>query len=309
VTDERKPGSELSEIEFTKMHGAGNDFVVLDGIRSELPPMEEFSRRIADRNFGIGCDQVLVVRTPRDPDSADFRMEIYNCDGSQVEMCGNGIRAFFKYLRDHGHTSRDHGHTSEHELRIETLGGVVRPRWVENDRVRVNMGRPVLAPSKIPTTIASGDGPVLDVELLLEGIEPDRVTISCASMGNPHAVIVVDDVDAAPVAQLGPVIENHRAFPARTNVEFIEIVGRDHIRQRTWERGVGETLACGSGACAVAVVSMLRAAVDRRVRISLRGGDLEVAWDGEDAPVLMTGPAAEVFSGRFPTRAGEASNR
>jgi diaminopimelate epimerase len=295
VSDEREPGGELAWVDFTKMHGAGNDFVLLDGIRCELPPMEAFSRRIADRNFGIGCDQVLVVREPRDPDSADFRMEIYNSDGSQVEMCGNGIRALFKYLRDHGHTRAD-------ELRIETLAGVVRPCWAGTDTVRVDMGRPVLAPSKIPTTIASGDGPVLDVELLTPDIAAGPLTISCASMGNPHAVLVVDDVDAAPVAQLGPVIENHAVFPARTNVEFIEIVSRDHIRQRTWERGVGETLACGSGACAVAVVSMLRAAVDRRVRVSLRGGDLEVAWAGVEAPVLMTGPAAEVFSGRIPIR-------
>ncbi len=298
MSDERKPGEQLAEVEFTKMHGAGNDFVVLDGIRSELPPMEAFSRRIGHRNFGIGCDQILVLREPRDPDSADFRMEIYNCDGSQVEMCGNGIRAFFKYLRDRGHTRAD-------ELRIETLGGIVRPSWVGADTVRVDMGRPVLAASKIPTTITSGEGPVLDVELVVEGATPERLTISCASMGNPHAVLVVDDVDAAAVAPLGPAIENHAAFPARTNVEFIEIVSRDHIRQRTWERGVGETLACGSGACAVAVVSMLRDAVDRRVVISLRGGELEIRWDGEAAPVLMTGPAAEVFSGRIAVRAEE----
>jgi diaminopimelate epimerase len=302
VSDGPRPDSDLGEVEFTKMHGAGNDFIVLDGIRNELPPMEDFSKRIAHRNFGIGCDQVLVVRTPRDPDSADFRMEIYNCDGSQVEMCGNGIRAFFKYLRDRGHAQAD-------ELRIETLGGVVRPRWAGTDMVRVDMGRPVLAPAKIPTTIASGDGPVLDVELPVAGAVSGRVTVSCASMGNPHAVVVVDDVDAAPVAELGAAIENHPVFPARTNVEFIEIVSRDRIRQRTWERGVGETLACGSGACAAAVVSILRSVVDRSVCVSLRGGDLEIAWAGEDAPVLMTGPATEVFRGRIPTGAGISSGR
>jgi diaminopimelate epimerase len=285
-------------VEFTKMHGAGNDFVVLDGIRTELPPMEAFSRRIGHRKFGIGCDQILVARKPRDPDNADFRMEIYNCDGSQVEMCGNGVRAFFKYLRDRGYTRAD-------ELRIETLGGVVRPRWVGADRVRVDMGRPVLAPSKIPTTIAAGEGPVLDVQLVLgEGSDAEQITISCVSMGNPHAITVVDDVDAAPVARLGRAVENHPAFPTRTNVEFIDIVDRSHIRQRTWERGAGETLACGSGACAVAVVSMLRGAVDRSVRIELRGGELEIAWASEEAPVLMTGPAAEVFTGRIPIAAG-----
>jgi diaminopimelate epimerase len=213
-------------------------------------------------------------------------------------MCGNGVRAFFKYLRDRGYTRAD-------ELRIETLGGIVRPRWVGADRVRVDMGRPVLAPSKIPTTIAAGEGPVLDVQLVLgEGSDAEQITISCVSMGNPHAITVVDDVDAAPVARLGRAVENHPAFPTRTNVEFIDIVDRSHIRQRTWERGAGETLACGSGACAVAVVSMLRDAVDRSVRIELRGGELEIAWASEEAPVLMTGPAAEVFTGRIPIAAG-----
>ena len=259
-------------VEFTKMHGAGNDFVVLDGIRDELPDMESFSRRIGQRQLGIGCDQILVVRDPRDPDTADFRMDIYNRDGSQVEMCGNGIRAFFKYLRDRGHWDGD-------ELRVETLGGVVVPRWAGDDLVQVDMGHPVLAPAKIPTTLASGDGPVLDVTLGLEdGDDAATVVLSSASMGNPHAVVVVEDVETAPVERLGPRIENHPAFPAGTNVEFIEIVSRSHVRQRTWERGVGETLACGSGACAVGVVSMLRGVIDREVRVELRGGDLTIAW-------------------------------
>ena len=281
-------------VEFTKMHGAGNDFVMLDGIREELPDMETFSQRIGHRHLGIGCDQILVARPPRDPDTADFRMEIYNQDGSQVEMCGNGIRAFLKYLRDHGHWDGE-------ELRVETLGGVVVPRWAGDDLVRVDMGRPVLAPAKIPTTLASGNGPVLDVTLWLEGGDDDAfVTLSSASMGNPHAVVVVEDVETAPVERLGPRIENHPTFPARTNVEFIEIVSRRHLRQRTWERGVGETLACGSGACAVGVVSMLRGVVDREVRVELRGGDLSITWEGGDAPVFMIGPAAEVFTGRIP---------
>lgn len=283
-------------IDFTKMHGAGNDFVVLDGIRDDLPEMETFSQQIGHRQFGIGCDQILVARQPRDPDAADFRMEIYNRDGSQVEMCGNGIRAFFKFLRDRGYWDTD-------TLRVETLGGVVVPHWAGDDLVRVDMGRPVLAPEKIPTTLVAGDGPVLDVPLRLEdGDAEAEVTLSSASMGNPHAVVVVEDAETAPVERLGPRIENHPAFPARTNVEFIEIVSRTHIRQRTWERGVGETLACGSGACAVGVVSMLRDAVDREVRVELRGGDLTIAWQGGDAPVFMTGPAVEVFTGRIPVR-------
>jgi diaminopimelate epimerase len=288
-------------VEFTKMHGAGNDFVMLDGIEDELPPLAAFAQRIGHRQLGIGCDQILVARRPRDPGSADFRMEIYNQDGSQVEMCGNGIRAFFKYLRDRGHTDAE-------EIRVETLGGVVRPRWAGDDLVRVDMGRPVLTPSKIPTTLrgpgVDDDAPVLDVTLHLDGPDEDgddrSVLVSSVSMGNPHAVLVVEDLENAPVSSLGPQIENHPAFPARTNVEFVEIVSRDHIRQRTWERGVGETLACGSGACAVGVVSMLRGVVEDEVRVELRGGDLTIAWKGGDGSVFMTGPAAEVFTGRIP---------
>jgi diaminopimelate epimerase len=276
-------------IEFTKMHGAGNDFVVLDATRQELPPLEAFSRRICDRHLGIGADQVLVVQRPTDEKTADFRMGIYNMDGSEVEMCANGIRAFFKYLRDRGRTRGD-------EIRVETLSGVVRPRWDGPDRVRVDMGRPILQPAKIPTTLTSGDGPVLDAPLAVAG---KTFTVSSVSMGNPHVVLEVEDVDSAPVAELGPAIENHPAFPNRVNVEFVTAVSRTRIRQRTWERGTGETLACGSGACAVAVSSMLRDRVDRQVVVELRGGELEIAWQGGDAPVLMVGPASEVYSGRI----------
>jgi diaminopimelate epimerase len=271
------------------MHGAGNDFVVLDGIRHALPPIEPLARRLCDRHFGIGADQLLVVRPSR-AEAAAFRMEIFNADGSQVEMCANGIRAFYKYLRDRGHTDED-------EIGVETLSGVVRPRWAGPDLVTVDMGRPVLAPGKIPTTLAEGDGPVLDVALELEG---EALRVSSVSMGNPHAVLFVEDPEAAPVEELGPRVEHHPAFPNRVNVEFVTVVGRGRIRQRTWERGTGETLACGSGACAVAVVSMLRGVVDRAVRIELRGGELTIAWPNDDGNVEMTGPAAEVFTGRIP---------
>ena len=282
-------------IPFTKMHGAGNDFVVLDGLREELPTdLRAFSQRISDRNLGIGCDQILVVR---ESGLADFRMEIFNPDGSQVEMCANGIRAFYKYLRDAGHTEAE-------ELGVETLSGVVRPRWAGNDRVRVDMALPVLAPAKIPTQLGEGDGPVLDVALdVPAALSPDgsgTVTLSSVSMGNPHAIIEVADVDEAPVAELGAYVENHSAFPNRVNVEFIHVETRNRIRQRTWERGTGETLACGSGACAVAVSAMLRGVVDRSVVIELRGGELEIEWADNDAHVFMTGPAAEVFTGEFP---------
>ena len=275
-------------LSFTKMHGAGNDFIVLDGLRDALPSLEDLSLKLCDRHFGIGADQVLVVRESR---NADFRMEIFNPDGSQVEMCANGIRAFYKYVRDRGLTDAD-------EISVETLSGVVRPRWAGEGRVTVDMGLPILEPAKIPTRLGLGtDGPVLDAPLDVAG---ETFLVSSVSMGNPHAVLYVDDPDTARVETLGPQIENHSAFPNRVNVEFVTPVSRTRIRQRTWERGTGETLACGSGACAVAVVSMLRGAVDRRVSIELRGGELEIVWAADDSHIFMTGPAAEVYSGTIP---------
>lgn len=271
---------------FTKMHGAGNDFVVLDGVSAALPPIDRIARRLADRHLGIGCDQILVVRPSS---SADFRMEIFNADGSQVEMCANGIRAFFKFVRDRGLTAKD-------EIGVETLGGIVRPRWAGPDLVTVDMGLPVLAPAKIPTRLGSGDGPVLDVPLEVRG---RRVVVSSISMGNPHCIVFVPNVDDADVCGLGAEIERHPAFPNRVNVEFVAAVSRERLRQRTWERGTGETLACGSGACAVAVASILRGVADRDITIELRGGDLSISWPALDAHVLMTGPAAEVFTGQI----------
>jgi len=273
-------------IEFTKMHGAGNDFVVLDGLRDDLPPIAPLAARLCDRHFGIGADQLLVARPGA---SAEFRMEIYNADGSQVEMCANGIRCFFKYLRDRGHTDAD-------EIGVETPAGVVRPRWAGHNRVRVQMGRPILEPAKIPTTLGGGSGPVLGAAL---DVGDERLRVSCVSMGNPHAVIFVSDPDRVAVERLGPRIEHHPAFPNRVNVEFAAPVDRRRIRQRTWERGTGETLACGSGACAVAVASILEGRVEREVVVALRGGELLIAWPSDDAPVIMTGPAEEVFTGRI----------
>lgn len=278
-------------IAFTKMHGAGNDFVVLDGVSAPLPPIDRIARHLADRHFGIGCDQILVVRPSA---SADFRMEIFNADGGQVEMCANGIRAFFKYLRDHGLTRED-------EVSVETLGGIVRPRWAGQDRVAVDMGHPVLAPAKIPARLGSGEGPVLDVPLEVDG---ERLLVSAVSMGNPHCVLFVPSVETARVRELGPRIEHHPAFPNRTNVEFAEVVSRTRLRQRTWERGTGETLACGSGACAVAVAAILRGATETSLSIELLGGELEIAWPARDARLIMTGPAAEVFSGRITVQGG-----
>jgi diaminopimelate epimerase len=273
-------------LEFTKMHGAGNDFIVLDGIRDRLPPLEPLAARLCDRHFGIGADQLLVVRPSR---SADFRMQIFNADGSQVEMCANGIRACFLYLREHGHSSAE-------QIRVETLAGIVTPRAAGPGRVTVDMGRPVLQPEKIPTTLGAGTGPVLDAPLELDGL---TLRVSSVSMGNPHAVVFVDDPERAPVEALGPRLERHPAFPNRVNVEFASPLSRRRIRQRTWERGTGETLACGSGACAVAVVSMLLGLVERTVTVELRGGELEIAWPDDAGHVSMTGPAAEVYTGRI----------
>ncbi|MFP6654897.1 MAG: diaminopimelate epimerase [Myxococcota bacterium] len=283
------------QLPFTKMHGAGNDYVVLDALRDDLPKdLSKLARELSDRHFGVGFDQMLVVRPS---DSADFRMDIYNADGSQVEMCGNGIRAFYLYVRERNHTSAD-------EIGVETLSGIVRPRWAGPGRVKVDMGLPILVPEKIPTTLATGTGPVLDVpidlpaELWPEG--PRDLRASSVSIGNPHCVIQVDDVDAIPLLRVGPALEHHVAFPNRVNVEFIEISSRSRIRQRTWERGAGETLACGSGACAVAVTAMLRDVVDREVVIELPGGELEIAWADQHSSIWMTGPAMQVFTGLWP---------
>jgi diaminopimelate epimerase len=275
---------------FTKMHGAGNDFVVLDGLREELPPLAPIAARLADRHFGIGCDQLLVVRAPTRAADADFRMEIWNADGSQVEMCANGIRCFFEYLREAGHTAAE-------RVRVETLSGVVVPHSAGPGRVTVDMGPPVLAPAKIPTTLGTGgDGPVLDQALAAAG---ERLLVSAISMGNPHCVVPVDDVDAFEVERIGPAVECHDAFPNRVNVEFVQWVSRVHVRQRTWERGTGETLACGSGACATAVAMILRDACDPKLTIALRGGELAIEWAGGGSSVWMTGPAATVFTGRI----------
>jgi diaminopimelate epimerase len=284
------------KIPFTKMHGAGNDFVVFDAIRESLPEdLSQLAQDIADRHFGVGFDQMLVVRPS---ERADFCMDIYNADGSRVEMCANGIRAFYKYLRDAGHTTED-------IIAVETLSGIVRPQWAGEGRVKVDMGLPILIPAKIPTTLATGAGPVLDVPIdLPEGVDwpgsAAALRVSSISMGNPHCVIQVDDIDALPLERIGPPLEHHVAFPNRVNVEFIEVVDRSRIRQRTWERGTGETLACGSGACAVAVSAMLRDVVDREVTVELRGGELQIAWADKNSSVWMTGPAATVFEGLWP---------
>ena len=272
----------MTTLPFVKMHGLGNDFVVLDAFEHEVVVTPELARKIGDRRFGIGCDQILVAAPSA---TADAKMLIYNQDGSEVEMCGNGIRCLALYLRSRGRASGP-------SLRVETLSGVVTPAFA-GEAVRVDMGPPIWDARRVPV---DADGEVVDRPFTAGGA---TVAISCVSMGNPHAVQFVESVASAPVHTLGPVIETHPFFPRRTNVEFVEVVDRHHVRMRVWERGAGETLACGSGACAVAAVSIRLGKAASPVTVSLPGGDLVLEWDGGTGSVFMTGPGAFVFSGEL----------
>ena len=282
------------KLRFSKMQGAGNDFVVFDGVTQHVELTPPQVRLIADRHFGVGCDQVLVVEKPQGA-AADFRYRIYNADGGEVEQCGNGARCFVRFVRDQGLTDKD-------EIRVETLSGLIAPRLEANGEVTVNMGAPVFEPAKIPFITGSGE--------LVQALEAggQTVQISAVSMGNPHAVQVVADVELAPVTTLGPFIEMHPGFPNRVNAGFMQVVDRHHIRLRVWERGAGETLACGTGACAAVVAGIRRGLLDSPVRVTTRGGDLTIGWDGADnvrnaggeadpGVVWMTGPAVKVFDG------------
>jgi len=272
---------------FTKMHGLGNDFVVFDGINQTVSLTPDIVRALADRRLGIGCDQVLLVERPTRRD-ADFRYRIFNADGGEVEQCGNGARCFVRFVRDHGLTIKD-------EIAVETLGGMIYPRVEPDGQITVNMGVPCWQPSEVPFDAedALPRGIVYDLE-----IGGAIVPVSVLSMGNPHAVQVVADVDVAPVMVQGPLIESHPRFPHRTNAGYMQILDRGHIRLRVYERGAGETLACGTGACAAVVAGRLGGLLDQSVEVSVRGGSLRVVWCGDGEPVSMTGPAASVFEGR-----------
>ena len=272
-------------LEFTKMQGLGNDFVVLDGIRQRVDLDPARVRALADRHFGVGCDQVLVVE-PAQGD-ADFRYRIFNASGEEVEHCGNGARCFVKFVRDRGLTDK-------REIRVETKGGLIVPRLEADGQVTVDMGAPRFAPADVP--FAGGTGAA--VEPL--DVDGTTVEVSVLSMGNPHAVQVVPAVDAAPVTTQGPRIEHHPRFPQRVNAGYMQVVDRATIRLRVWERGAGETLACGTGACAAVVAGIRRGLLDARVTARTRGGDLAIGWAGGGAPVLMTGPAVTVFEGTWP---------
>ncbi|MDQ5905532.1 MAG: diaminopimelate epimerase [Pseudomonadota bacterium] len=273
------------KLKFSKMHGLGNDFVVLDGVRQSVELSPQQLRSLADRHFGVGCDQILLVEPATQP-GVDFRYRIFNADGGEVEQCGNGARCFVRFVHDQGLTDKA-------EIRVETMSGVIGPRLEANGLVTVDMGVPVFEPERIPFVSPS----TAVVQPLMVG---DReIMITAVSMGNPHAVQVVADVDAAPVISEGPRIESHPRFPQRVNAGYLQVIDRHFVRLRVFERGAGETLACGTGACAAVVAGISRGLVDSPVRVETRGGELNIAWGGAGEPVLMTGPAVTVFSGEI----------
>lgn len=270
------------KLKFTKMQGLGNDFVVLDGINQPVKLDQQQIRLLADRHFGIGCDQLLLVE--KAAGQADFRYRIFNADGNEVEQCGNGARCFVRYVHDHGLTQKN-------EIRIETLSGVISPRLEINGDVTVDMGRPIFEPEEIPFVAEKA---ALTYQLEIQG---KPVTISALSMGNPHAVRVVQDIESAPVEMEGALIETHSRFPKRVNVGYLQVIDRSHIKLRVFERGAGETLACGTGACAAVVAGITLGLLDNQVTVSTRGGELTISWQGQGKPVWMTGPAVTVFEG------------
>jgi len=268
---------------FTKMHGAGNDFVVFDGVNRSIVLSAQQIRRLADRRFGIGCDQVLLVEPPISP-GADFRYRIFNADGGEVEQCGNGARCFARFVHDRGLTTKT-------EIAVDTLGGRIFPRLERDGMVTVDMGAPRFEPAAVPFQ-AECQAIVYDLK-----VGDQHVSISALSMGNPHAVQIVADVDRAPVATQGPLIERHPRFPRGVNAGFMQVLDRHQIRLRVYERGVGETLACGSGACAAVVAGRLQNLLDETVTVRLPGGTLRVSWAGQGEPVWLAGPATTVYEG------------
>lgn len=270
-------------LKFSKMHGLGNDFMVIDAISQQVELSAGQIRRLAHRNFGIGFDQLLLVERAETA-QADFRYRIFNADGGEVEQCGNGARCFVRFVRDNGLTDRN-------EIAVETRAGLIRPQIEADGSVSVDMGRPRLQPGEIPFL---ANRQALDYPLLVAG---QAYRVGAVSMGNPHAVLRVDELEGAPVESLGPLIQGHERFPNGTNVGFMQVVERDHIRLRVFERGAGETLACGTGACAAVCLGRLWSLLDEEVMVDLPGGRLEIRWDGASGPVWMRGPAETVYVG------------
>ena len=284
------------KLKFTKMHGAGNDFVVIDAIHQQIDFTPAQWQKLGDRRFGVGADQILLVEKPTQP-GCDFRYRIFNADGGEVEQCGNGSRAFVKFVAEKGLSSA-------RSITVETKAGVIAPRLEEDGSITVDMGAPVLEAARVPFDADGLQGQAQGRDtlwpLLLElGGAREQVLVSAVSMGNPHAVQVVDDVDQAPVELTGPLIEHHVRFPNRVNAGFMQIVDRHHIKLRVYERGAGETLACGTGSCAAVVAGIRRGLLDSPVRVDARGGQLSIAWAGEGQSVFLTGPAVTVFEGEI----------
>ncbi len=280
------------KIKFTKMHGAGNDFVVIDAINQNIAFTAEQWKKLADRRFGVGADQMLVVEKPQSP-GVDFRYRIYNADGGEVEQCGNGARAFVKFVTDKGLTDK-------RTIKVETMSGVIAPTLEADARITVDMGAPILEPARVPFDTNGLIGKKEGEDTLWPLDVNGRTTwISVVSTGNPHAVQVVDEAQTAAVSFDGPAIERHERFPKRVNAGFMQIVDRKHIKLRVYERGAGETLACGTGACAAVVAGIRRGLLDSPVSVSMLGGELTIAWDGDSSPVRLTGPAVSVFEGEI----------
>jgi diaminopimelate epimerase len=273
-------------LRFTKMHGLGNDFMVIDAISQKVRMRPDLVRELADRNFGIGFDQLLMVEPPSEP-NMDFRYRIYNADGSEVEHCGNGARCFARFVRDKGLIMRD-------EMQVETARGKAILSLKGRDQVEVDMGAPELRPQEVPTTF-TGQATIYSTQLA----DGTKVEFGAVSMGNPHAVLVVDSVANAPVESWGPELESHAVFPNRANIGFMEVISPNEVRLRVYERGAGETQACGTGACAAVVSGRMRGLLDQRVTVHLPGGDLEIEWAGEGHSVMMTGPVATVYEGQI----------
>lgn len=271
------------QIKFSKMHGLGNDFVVIDAISQQIQLTPQQVRRISDRHFGVGCDQLLLVERPTRPD-VDFRYRIFNADGGEVEQCGNGARCFARFVRDQGLTTKD-------EIAVETAKGIIYPRIEADGEVSVNMGVPNFEPSVLPFDAAARQA---QYKLIVGDSE---INIGAVSMGNPHAVQIVTNLDRAPIATQGPLISRHARFARGVNAGFMQIIDRSHIRLRVYERGAGETLACGTGACAAAVIGRSWDLLDSVVHVELRGGTLRIQWPGEGQAVIMTGSATHVFEG------------
>ena len=276
-------------MKFTKMEGLGNDYVYINCFKEEVENPEKLAVKLSDRHFGIGSDGLILIKPS---EIADFKMDMYNADGSRSEMCGNGIRCVGKYVYDYGLTDKK-------EISVETLAGIKYLKLnVENEKVssvKVNMGTPILKPELIPVNLPDKNNEMtVQVPITVEG---KVYKTTCVSMGNPHSVVFVDDTDSFPLEEVGPLFENHEMFPNRINAEFVQVTDRKHVKMRVWERGTGETLACGTGACATVVACILNGKTDDEVTVSLLGGDLVIKWDREENIVYMTGPATTVFDG------------